>query len=278
LSGHDAYEDEMGRFFRMRDRDLDRLLAGKAPQDDPELEELAAFLREVKAAHQKLPPESKQARQLAMILEAAQLEIPEPQVSRLPNWRKPMPAGLFSTMWTKAAVGAVAALLVCCGLAAAGALPDPLQTAAANAAGEVGVSLDNPGDTDEAGDVDAADDNEAADDQDDAAAKDDDKSKTAHSDKSSNSDSQPVSASDGTSAPAPAVTAPAPADEDNDAEDKDDDNSAPAAKDDDDNEADDENQSEDDENQSEDDHNQADDEGSGDEGHEGGSGEGESDD
>jgi hypothetical protein len=308
LSDHDAYKDEMGRFFRMSDRDLDRLMAGKAPEGDEELAELAAFLREVEAAHLKFPPESTEARQLAAILEAAQLlsdkgepvarpaskapgpdvsGIPDLQASPLPSWRRNlMPTGLLSNVWSKAAVAAVAALLVCCGLAAAGALPDSLQTAAANAAGQVGVSLDNPGDTDEVGDVDGVDDNDAQGD-DDGAKKDDDAQGNESDDgdngnNGNNGDSQPVKASEDTSTPAPAVTAPpAPADDDNDAEDKDDDhaNSAPAAKDDDDNEADDDNKTEDDDNDAdEDDHESADDEGAAHEpDHESGD-EGESDD
>jgi hypothetical protein len=299
LSGHDAYEDEMGRFFRMSDRDLDRLLAGKAPEGDEELAELAAFLREVKAAHLKFPPESTEARQLAAIMEAAQLlsdkgepvarpasKAPGPefsgnpdlQASRLPSWRRNlMPTGLLSNVWSKAAVAAVAALLVCCGLAAAGALPDPLQTAAANAAGEVGVSLDNPGDTDEAGDVDAVDDNDTQGD-DDGAKKEDD---AQGEDRDDGGDNHKVSASnDASNTPAPAVTAPpAPADDNDDAEDTDDDhaNPPPAAKDDDD-EADDEKADDDDNEADEDDHQSADDEGAADEQDQEGEDEGESDD
>jgi hypothetical protein len=232
LSDHGAYGDEMGRFFRMGDGDLDRLLAGRAPSGDEELEELAAFLRDVEAAHLRFPPESTEARQLAAMLEAAQLLSdkgepaarpaskapgPDHQASRLPKWRSTIvPARLFATIWTKAAVAAVAALLVMAGLASAGALPDPLQTAAANAADTVGVSLDNPGDADEVGDVDAVDDSEANE-ADDNEAKDDDDAKAAGKD-ADNGDSHPVSASNDVSTPAPAVTTPSPAD-DNQADD-----------------------------------------------------------
>jgi hypothetical protein len=206
----------MGRFFRMSDWDLDRLLAGKAPEGDEELEELAAFLREVKAAHLKFPPESMEARQLAAILEAAQLLSdkgepvvrpaskapgPDRQASRLPSWRR---KPVFSTIWAKVAVASVAAVLLCSGLAVAGALPDPLQTAAANAAGEVGVSLDNPGDVDEAGDVDAVDDNDANQ-PDDNATKSDHKARH-RDDGDGNDDNQ----GDEQNAPAPAVSAPQP--------------------------------------------------------------------
>jgi hypothetical protein len=262
LSDHDAYQDEMGRFFGMSDRDLERLLAGKAV-DDEELAEFAAFLREVEAAHLKFPRESTEARQLLAILEAAQFHGdkgepvarpaskapgPGPQASRLPNWRRTlMPTGLLSTMWSKAAVAAVAAFFAMAGLAAAGALPDPLQTAAANAADQVGVSLDNPSDVDEPGDVDAVDEDKASE-PDDDGAKDDDDAKGEHN---NNSDSHPVSTSNDTP-PAPAVTTSPPANGNDDTEDDDHASSNPAA--------DDDNEAEDDDDEAKDDDEEADDE------------------
>jgi hypothetical protein len=174
----------------MSDRDIDRLLAGKAPEGDEAVEELAAFLQEVKAAYLKAPADSTEARQLATILEAAQLQTdkgesvarppskatgPAPQASGLPNWRQRLVlTQLFSSLWARIAVASVAAALASGGLAFAGALPDPLQAAAADAANQVGVSLDDPNDVDELGDVDSADDGTANRSDDDADERDDD--------------------------------------------------------------------------------------------------------
>jgi hypothetical protein len=177
----------------MSDRDLDRLITGKAPEGDEELEELAAFLSEVEAAHSEAPSKGTEARQLAAIVEAAQLlsDNGEPaarpaskatgsdrQTSGLPKWRRKLVLPqLFSTLWARVAVVAIAAGLVSGGLASAGALPDPLQAAVADAANQVGVSLQDP-DADEPGDVDATDDSTATKGDDDDAKKDDEAKKS----------------------------------------------------------------------------------------------------
>ena len=70
LSYGGAHEDEMGRLLRLHDRDLDRLLAGRAPADNGDLDELAAFVRELTHTFQAAPDPATETRHLNAIMNA----------------------------------------------------------------------------------------------------------------------------------------------------------------------------------------------------------------
>lgn len=162
MSEYGAYQDEMDRFPSVSERELDRLLAGKAPAGDGELEELDAFIRGLRAAYLAAPAPEVEERHVAAIVKAARL-IPDKgdpvvrpaskahgpgwQVSGLPKWRRTrvMLTQLFATLTAKIAAGAVAAVAATSGLAVAGALPDPAQQAVSDAAARVGITLPSPG-------------------------------------------------------------------------------------------------------------------------------------
>jgi hypothetical protein len=134
LSEIGAYEDDMGPLLQLNDRDLDRLLAGHAPSGDGDLDELAAFFREVHS-FQALPEAATEARHLSAIMEAVRL-----RSSTAPA--APQKRRLRGRSWT-ARVALVAALALgsFCGVAYAGALPGPVQGAVADVARNLGVSL-----------------------------------------------------------------------------------------------------------------------------------------
>ena len=146
MSDFDAYRDDMERISRLSDQEIDRLLAGKAPAGDADLEELAAFVQDVETLFKESPTEETAARQLAAIAEAAHL-LPVPadrERSGHPRFRvrsKPMRAKLV--------VASAGLLLVMAfgGAAYAGALPGSVQGTVADLAGSVGVTLpDEDGD------------------------------------------------------------------------------------------------------------------------------------
>jgi dsDNA-binding SOS-regulon protein len=51
VSDFDAYDDDMRWILASNDREIERLLAGKTPADDERLDELTAFLAELKDAY-----------------------------------------------------------------------------------------------------------------------------------------------------------------------------------------------------------------------------------
>ncbi len=140
----------MGRISRLSDQELDRLLAGKTPPHDGDLEELAAFMRDVRLLEE--PPAAETAsKHITAIVEAAQAE---PQAERARpaqrRFRRNLMPSTFSQVRTKLVIvtaGAALLLLATFGGAAyAGALPGPVQGVVAGAAGNVGISL--PGEDD----------------------------------------------------------------------------------------------------------------------------------
>ena len=151
MSDFDAYRDDMERISRLSDQEIDRLLAGKAPAGDADLEELAAFVQDVETLFKESPTEETAARQLAAIAEAAHL-LPVPadrERSGHPRFRvrsKPMRAKLV--------VASAGLLLVMAfgGAAYAGALPGSVQGTVADLVGSVGVTL--PGEDADDGDGD----------------------------------------------------------------------------------------------------------------------------
>ncbi len=147
----------------MSDRDVDRLLSGKPPGGDDDLAELAGFVRDVKDVYGQAPAEATAQRHLAAMVDATRLLSEERERAQAPaseagghrpaperpNWRKRVVFNqLLTRMWAKIALASAAAVLATGGLAVAGALPDPAQSAVASAAGQVGVSLEDPDEPD----------------------------------------------------------------------------------------------------------------------------------
>jgi hypothetical protein len=146
LSDLDAYGDEMGRFSRLNDRELDRLLAGHAPAEDGVLDELADFVRELNVVFQEAPDGATETRHLTAIMDAVRLlpaagapaltsTVERPLSSRRVAWSG------WRSRAARVAFAGVLALSAFCGVAYAGALPGPVQGAVADVARNVGVSL-----------------------------------------------------------------------------------------------------------------------------------------
>ena len=188
MSDSDGYADEMGRFSDMSDRDIERLFAGKAPEDDAELGEVARFFADLDEAYPEASTESCEAAHVAAMIATAQLLAengdpvarpvskahgPEVQASGLPKWRRNvMVRGLFASRLVRVGVIAAVLALVFGGVALAGALPGPVQDGVAGAAQQVGFDLPSSDDdgVDDA-DVDDVDD-ATVDDVDDATVDD----------------------------------------------------------------------------------------------------------
>ena len=141
-----AHEDEMGRLLRLHDRDLDRLLAGRAPADNGDLDELAAFVRELTHTFQAAPDPATETRHLNAIM------------TRSGRFLQPIQHPSKRRMGRPARYGGAAGSEVGCGpcdsclrgfsrsgcsaaVLYAGALPGPVQGAVADFARNVGVSL-----------------------------------------------------------------------------------------------------------------------------------------
>jgi hypothetical protein len=154
LSDYDAYPDDMERISRLSDGEIDGILAGQAPSEDTDLEELAAFMLDVGWLFRESSTEETAARHLAAIAEAVRL-LPEDAGGVTPRRgsssvrersgharfrlrSKPMRAKLL------VATASLLLLLAFGGAAFAGALPGPVQGTVADVVGNVGVTL--PGD------------------------------------------------------------------------------------------------------------------------------------
>lgn len=152
----------MGHLRGWSDEDLDRLLAGKAPDGDPAGGDLADFIRQVKKASMVAPDRAVADRHLAMIVDAARLvsdkgdpavrpaskaDGPAGQASGLPKWRRrTVLSTLFASLSAKVTAVAFAATAATGGLAATGALPDAAQQAMSDLAARVGISIPSPHD------------------------------------------------------------------------------------------------------------------------------------
>lgn len=153
---------EMDETPRLSDADLERLLAGKAPLGGDEAPELRQFFQDVRSRYTTEAPASVQQEHLARIVAAARAHSPQTKSpwqpaaaltsggsgdGRPPWRRKIVLSSIFGSITTKILLGVVAAAAATGGLAAAGALPTPVQNAVASAAGGVGVNLPNPQET-----------------------------------------------------------------------------------------------------------------------------------
>ncbi len=132
----------MGRFSRLSDQDLDRLLAGNS-FGDGEHDELAAFFREMPANLQEAPDEATAARHVSAMVETCHLRTeaarPESKPARAfdsPRRKRLMPSKVF-----KIVLAGVLALAAFSGAAYAGVLPGGIQAPTSGIAKNVGLSL-----------------------------------------------------------------------------------------------------------------------------------------
>ena len=144
MSDHGAYKGEMTDPFVPTDDELDGVYAGVAPADD--LQEVAAFMLEVKATCAEAPRTEVAARHIAaMVEQAGRAEVTRPLNQRpvvvvRATWRKVMERTMSTVL--KGAAGVLAASMSMMGLAYAGV--DLPGEAAANAIEAVtGVDLPN---------------------------------------------------------------------------------------------------------------------------------------
>jgi hypothetical protein len=141
LNGFGANDDDMRFLTKFSERELDGILAGKAP--DGELEDVATFFRTLRTGLEEAPPAPVEAGHLAAIFDEArhlQPSTPELQTSPSGQRRVRNPFRRLAARATIAAAG-LAALAAFGGAAYAGALPSPVQGKVADIAGKVGVSL-----------------------------------------------------------------------------------------------------------------------------------------
>ena len=155
MSPGDGCSDEMDDVTRMSDADIERLLTGKAPLDGEDAPGLTSFFADLKGRYVAEPPPAVRQAHLAKMFDAARLPntqlrpTPRPGAEtgspgRSPWRRKVVFSSLFGTLAAKILAGVVAAAAATGGLAAAGALPGPVQNIFASAAGGVGVSIPHP--------------------------------------------------------------------------------------------------------------------------------------
>lgn len=132
MSDRDAYRDEMRILSGLSDRDVDCLLSGR-PGEESESEELAVFLRDLRAVYTEAPSEAIEATHVAAIARAACALAPgreELTPAQRPSTQAPNQAKRRGTMTKKrlallTAGLALAVPLSLAGLATAGVtLPD----------------------------------------------------------------------------------------------------------------------------------------------------------
>lgn len=153
MSDPDAYRDEMRILSGLNGRDVDRLLSGR-PGEESASEELAVFLRDLRAVYTEAPSEAIEATHVAAIARAARAVAPgrdELTPAQRPSTQAPNHAKRRGTM-TKRRLAlltaglALAVPLSLAGLATAGVtLPD----AARAPFDQLGVELPNQATADE---------------------------------------------------------------------------------------------------------------------------------
>jgi hypothetical protein len=158
-----AYENEMGRFLRLSDEELSRLLAGEAGVRDEAFDEVASILEAVRETYAAASPSDEtRALHLAAISDAAQLAADEGnpvarpassgyrpvelQASELPKWRRVMQKSIGFAV--KVVAATVAASMSMVGLAYAG-VDLPGQAAERAFEAVTGLELPNQGSDEE---------------------------------------------------------------------------------------------------------------------------------
>ena len=149
----DAYADDMARFLRLSDEDVERLFRGRPPEADEGLHDVATFLADASECLARPPRSEIEATHLALLAEAVRSRPAAAQGSLLPIAKRPgAPAGFIvqrfrhrAVRWAATTVG-VAAVMVILTAALAFAGVDLPGTAAETAFQAVGIDLPNQGD------------------------------------------------------------------------------------------------------------------------------------
>jgi hypothetical protein len=133
----------MGPLRHLDDRDLDRLIAGRGIEGDPEAGDLAGLVDDVRATHLRPVAQDTRERHLAAMAQTARLTPstdPLPSVPARRSLRSLMPRNRFAAITAAIAATTVTIGLGSAGLAVAGVnLPDPASTAFER----LGLSLPN---------------------------------------------------------------------------------------------------------------------------------------
>jgi hypothetical protein len=148
----DAYGDDMARFLRMSDEDVERLFRGLTPDGDEDLRDLATFLAETTGSLSGPPRSDVEARHLASLVEAMGPRSVDARRPSLPlatrtgsparSAERTIPIRHRALRWTAKVVGAAAGLVVLTATLALAGVNLP-GTAAETAFGSVGIELPN---------------------------------------------------------------------------------------------------------------------------------------
>lgn len=130
-------------FNRLDQEDVERILSGEPAEGDDALAGLHALLGEIRDSSRVDVPASLAAIHVAAAASAAG-DTAEPATGAARPGRR---GGFFAGVTAKALAGVAMALTLVIGAAAAGWLPDALQSALANATDAVGIRLPRPGTT-----------------------------------------------------------------------------------------------------------------------------------
>lgn len=148
--------------LNITDEDFDKLSSGKPCTGGREMRDVARLIQQLKDAYVVAIPGSVEARHLAAIKRALPSTRPRLGAAagakpagltplRLFNWKPDKPyLGRLSGSWTarslsaRAAAAATSIFIATGSLAAAGALPSPVQSAVSEAAGSIGLRLPSP--------------------------------------------------------------------------------------------------------------------------------------
>jgi hypothetical protein len=137
----------MGRFLRVHDRELDRVLDGQPPVGGDDLDVLAEFVSDVRRTFEVAPDAVTETRHLSAIVEAA-AALPAGETSVVTPRQRSRRSRARS--WTvKLVVAVILALGLFCGVAFAGVLPGPVQGAVAHVVRNVGLSVPGANDKDD---------------------------------------------------------------------------------------------------------------------------------
>lgn len=165
MDSNDVSPYEMSELLNISDGELEALCAGQVPSDDERLGNLAGFLADFAEAHPEPSTECYEEAHLAAMFQTAHLMAdkgdpvampaskahgPAKQASGLPQPGRETMFSKFKNapLYLKIASSIAAFMLMFSGVAAAGALPGPVQAAVADGVAAVGIDL--PGGADEA--------------------------------------------------------------------------------------------------------------------------------
>ncbi len=148
--GDDQEGDGVSR--RLTDEQIEQLLAGQTPAGASSLAGLAEFFDQLATSAGLEIPEALAAEHISKAMTEAR-SAPNSDVAEAPSTRplrrlrrRVALSGMFSSLAAKLILGSAVALASTAGAAAAGILPDPIQSVAADAASILGIDLPDPGD------------------------------------------------------------------------------------------------------------------------------------